>query len=50
MFVITCKSKNAIGIEKVEEESKIANVRFVQGKRQVIEGPSIKKAKPVKTA
>lgn len=49
MFVITCKSKNAIGIEKVQEENKIANVKFVQARRQTVESSPIKKVKKPKT-
>lgn len=33
MFVITCKYKNAIGIDKIDESTQIMNVKFGNPKR-----------------
>ena len=42
MFVITCKYKNAIGIDKVDESTHIMNVKFGNPKRP---NPDIEQSK-----
>lgn len=49
MFIITCKSKNAIGIEKTDEMNSIMSVKFASSKKPYQEPSPVKKTKKVKT-